>query len=140
MNSEGFDLERFVSAQDPVYPRVLKELGAGAKTSHWMWFVFPQLKQLGRSSTAQHFGISSRAEAIAYWRHPVLGPRLVECTELLLAVQGRSAHQILGSPDDLKLRSSLTLFALVAPDEPVFQAGLEKFFDGRNDPNTLDLL
>jgi uncharacterized protein (DUF1810 family) len=140
VNSEGFDLERFVSAQDPVYPRVLKELGAGAKTSHWMWFVFPQLKQLGRSSTAQHFGISSRAEAIAYWRHPVLGPRLVECTELLLAVQGRSAHQILGSPDDLKLRSSLTLFALVAPDEPVFQAGLEKLFDGRNDPNTVDLL
>ena len=140
MNSEGFDLERFVSAQDPVYPQVLKELGAGAKTSHWMWFVFPQLKQLGRSATAQHFGISSRAEAVAYWRHPVLGPRLVECTELLLAVPGRSAHQILGSPDDLKLRSSLTLFALVAPDEPVFQAGLEKFFDGRNDPNTVDLL
>ena len=109
------DLQRFIEAQDPVYSQVCAELAAGAKTSHWMWFVFPQLKALGRSATAQHFGIASRAEALAYWQHPVLGPRLKACSELVVAVEGRTALQIFGSTDELKFRSCMTLFAQVAP-------------------------
>ena len=133
-------LERFVEAQAPVYASVLRELGAGLKTGHWMWFVFPQLKSLGRSSTAHFFGLEDRAEAAAYWRHPLLGPRLVECSRLVLATEGRSAHAIFGSPDDLKLCSCMTLFKAVAPEEPAFRAVLDRFYDGAADTATLDLL
>ena len=120
--------------------RVRAELAAGAKTTHWMWFVFPQLRALGRSATARHYGIADRAEAEAYARHPVLGPRLVECTRLLLGVHGRSAHDIFGSPDDLKLRSCLTLFEAVMPAESAFAEALARYYDGRPDERTLELL
>ncbi len=138
--ADPHDLQRFVDAQNPVYTQVCAELAAGAKSSHWMWFVFPQLKALGRSAIAQHFGIASRQEALAYWQHPLLGARLKECSELVLAVAGRTALQILGSPDNLKFRSCMTLFAQVAPDEPVFQRALDKYFGGEGDTRTLDLL
>lgn len=134
------DLQRFVAAQNPIYPQVCAELAAGAKASHWMWFVFPQLKGLGRSAIAQHYSIASKAQAQAYWRHPVLGPRLRQCAELVLAVPGKTALQILGSPDEMKFRSSMTLFAQVAPDEPVFQRALQKYFGGEADPATLERL
>lgn len=133
-------LQRFVDAQGPVYDDVLAELAAGNKTSHWMWFVFPQLKELGRSATARHYGIGTRDEALAYWRHPLLGPRLKECTDRVCAVQDRSAHDIFHSPDDLKFRSCMTLFAEVAPEEPAFAQALAKYFDGRPDERTLALL
>jgi uncharacterized protein (DUF1810 family) len=137
--ADPHNLERFVQAQNPVYAQVCAELAAGLKTSHWMWFVFPQLKGLGRSAMAQHFGITSRAEAQAYWHHALLGARLKECVELVLAVEGRTALQIFGSPDDLKFHSSLTLFAQAAPDEPVFQRALTRYFDGESDARTLEL-
>ncbi len=137
---DPFALQRFVDAQDPVYAQVCAELRAGVKTSHWMWFVFPQHVGLGRSATAKHFGIASHAEGLAYWRHPVLGARLKACTGLVLSVQGRSAHQIFGSPDDLKFCSSMTLFEQVAPDEPLFGQALVKYFGGRRDALTLSLL
>lgn len=137
---DPYDLRRFVQAQDPVYAQVLAELAAGAKASHWIWFIFPQLRELGRSATARHFGIASLAEAQAYWRHPVLGGRLRECVGLLLAVRGRTALQILGAPDDLKLRSSLTLFARAAPGEVLFRRALQTYFDGLPDPRTTALL
>ena len=137
---DDFDLRRFVDAQHAVWPRVRRELAAGAKASHWMWFVFPQLRGLGRSATALRFGLASRAEAEAYWRHPLLGPRLKETAELVLAVVGRSALQLFGPPDDLKFRSCMTLFEEVAPDEPVFARALEKYFAGERDGRTLELL
>lgn len=133
------DLARFLAAQAPVYEQVLAELRAGRKRSHWMWFVFPQLRGLGTSPMAQRFGIASLAEARAYLAHPVLGARLRECCTLLLQVTGRSAHDILGSPDDLKLRSCLTLFALAAPDDVLFRRGLERFYGGEFDPRTVAL-
>jgi uncharacterized protein (DUF1810 family) len=136
--SDPFDLQRFVDAQADVYAGVTAELAAGLKTSHWMWFVFPQLKSLGRSSTALHYGIGSLDEARAYWQHPVLGLRLRQCCELLLAVApDRSARQILGPIDALKLRSCLTLFERVAPDEPLFGRLLERFYAGERDPASL---
>ena len=138
--ADHYDLQRFVLAQDPVYSQVCAELAAGDKTSHWMWFVFPQLRALGRSATAQHFGITCRAEAQAYWQHPVLGPRLKECSERVMAVEGKSALQIFHSPDDLKFRSSMTLFAQVAPQEAIFDRALVKYFGGKGDVKTLDLL
>jgi uncharacterized protein (DUF1810 family) len=137
---DPFDLHRFVAAQDSVYRQVKAELAAGAKTSHWMWFVFPQLRALGRSGMAQRFGIASKAEAEAYWAHPVLGVRLKDCCALLLAVNGRTAFQIFGSPDELKLRSCLTLFEQVAPQEPVFGQLLDRYYGGDRDPATLKLL
>ena len=130
--SDAFDLDRFVRAQDPVLDQVRRELGEGRKRSHWMWFVFPQLRGLGRSPTAQHYGIGSLAEAQAYLAHPVLGPRLVECTEMVNKVEGRSVHQIFGGPDDLKFHSSMTLFA-AAPEAPVFREALGKHFAGALD-------
>ncbi len=139
MVTDPFALQRFVDAQDRVYPQVCAELAAGEKRSHWMWFVFPQLRGLGRSATAQHYGIASMAEAQAYRAHPVLGPRLAQCTGLVLAVEGRSAQQIFGSPDDLKFRSCMTLFAQ-AGGEPIFTRALEKYFGGRPDEATLRLL
>ena len=138
--NDHHDLQRFVDAQDPVYRQVCAELAAGAKASHWMWFVFPQLEGLGRSAIARHFGIASKAEAEAYWKHPVLGPRLKECSELVLAVPGKSVLQIFGSTDALKFRSSMTLFAQVAPDEPVFTRALARYFGGDPDQRTLELL
>lgn len=137
---DTFDLQRFVDAQDPIYAQVKSELARGAKATHWMWFVFPQMRGLGRSATAERYGISSSAEARAYWDHPVLGPRLKECVEVILAVEGKTARGILGSPDDTKLRSSMTLFERVAPEEPVFRQALEKYFDGARDEATLALL
>ena len=140
MQQNDFDLQRFVEAQDGVWPRVRGELAAGAKTSHWMWFVFPQLRGLGRSAMALHFGLASGDEARAYWRHPLLGARLKEGSQLVLAVAGRSALQIFGPPDDLKFRSCMTLFEAVTPDEPVFARALEKYFGGERDARTLELL
>ena len=135
----SFDLQRFVDAQQGVIDAVRDELRAGRKRSHWMWFVFPQLQGLGSSAMAQHYGIASLEEARAYLAHAVLGPRLRECCALMLAVPERSAHEILGSPDDLKYRSCLTLFALAAPQEALFREGLERFYAGQPDPRTLAL-
>jgi len=135
-----YDLERFLKAQDPVYEEVLRELRAGRKTSHWMSFVFPQIAGLGHSSMSRHYAISGRGEAVAYAGHPVLGARLRECTALVNAVQGRSAREIFASPDDLKFRSCMTLFAECAEDGEVFRAALEKYFGGEGDPLTLQRL
>jgi uncharacterized protein (DUF1810 family) len=140
VSAREFDLARFVDAQAPVFDTVCAELAAGDKRTHWMWFVFPQLKALGRSGTAKHFGLEDRDEALAYWRHPVLGPRLAQCARLLLGVRGKTAHEIFGSPDDLKLRSCMTLFEAVAPEEPVFGEVLEKYCAGQRDDLTLRLL
>jgi len=137
---DPYDLARFLQAQSPVYGQVLAELGDGRKRSHWMWFVFPQLAGLGRSAMARRFGIASLEEARAYLAHPVLGARLRECSRLVLAVRDRSIHEIFGSPDDLKFRSSMTLFSRADPTEPVFEACLAKYFAGAGDPQTLALL
>ena len=134
------DLSRFVEAQQPLMDDVRAELAAGRKRTHWMWFVFPQLRGLGRSAMARHFGIASREEAVAYLADPTLGPRLRECVELVQAVQGRTAHEIFGSPDDLKLRSCLTLFREIDGVDGVFGKALQKYFDGQPDPMTLQLL
>jgi uncharacterized protein (DUF1810 family) len=138
--TDPFDLRRFVDAQAGVYESVRDELRAGRKRSHWMWFVFPQLRGLGRSPTAVRFSISSRDEARAYLAPDVLGPRLRECARLVAAVDGRTAEQIFGWPDDMKLRSSMTLFAHAADDNADFVAVLEKFYGGEEDPATLALL
>ena len=138
--SDPYDLQRFVDAQAPVYAAVLAELRAAHKRSHWMWFIFPQLSGLGRSSMAQRYAIASLAEARAYLAHPLLGARLRACAALVERAQGRSAHAIFGDPDDLKLHSSLTLFAEAAPGEAVFGACLVRYFGGRPDPATLALL
>jgi uncharacterized protein (DUF1810 family) len=137
---DSFDLSRFVTAQEPLMPRVLQELRAGQKRSHWMWFVFPQLAGLGHSPMAQHYAIGSLAEAQAYLAHPVLGPRLIACTEAVNAVEGRSVHAIFGSPDDMKFRSSMTLFARAELGQTVFRTALERYFDGAEDPRTVALL
>ena len=130
-------LDRFVAAQESLYPRALAELKAGKKQSHWMWFIFPQIAGLGHSAMAQRYAIQSLDEARAYLNHPVLGSRLRECCEAVLGVEAKSAHAIFGSPDDLKFRSSLTLFAQAAPDEPLFRNLLEKYFGGEDDSLTL---
>jgi uncharacterized protein (DUF1810 family) len=137
---DPYNLERFVEAQKSCYERVLKELKAGRKQSHWMWFVFPQLQGLGRSTTARRYAISGPEEAKAYLTHPLLGERLKECVRLLLEVDSRSAIEIFGSPDDLKLRSCMTLFDYVAPEEGVFHKVLDKFYHGEPDSKTLALL
>ncbi|UPU00581.1 DUF1810 domain-containing protein [Bradyrhizobium barranii subsp. apii] len=134
-----FDLERFVRAQDPVFRDVQGELARGRKQTHWMWFVFPQIAGLGFSAMSQRYAIGSRAEARAYLAHPVLGPRLVECTTLVLAVEGRTINAILGAPDDAKFRSSMTLFGTVS-DEPVFDQALARYFAGERDSATLEVL
>lgn len=133
-------LQRFVDAQAGVVDDVCAELRAGCKQSHWMWFIFPQLRGLGHSAMAQHYGIANRAEALAYWQHPLLGLRLKQCMQLLLAHQGLSARDMLGAIDALKLRSCATLFAAVAPQEPVFGAVLQRFYGGVADERTLALL
>ena len=139
-SDDPHDLERFVVAQKGVYEQVLRELASGEKASHWMWFVFPQLKALGRSATAKRFGIASRAEAAAYLAHPLLGPRLLDCTRLMLFVEGKTALEVLGSPDELKFRSSMTLFAALEPTAPEFQLALAKYYAGEADDETLRLL
>lgn len=133
-------LARFLDAQGPVYARVTEELRAGRKASHWMWYVFPQLRGLGWSPLAQHYGISGLAEAQAYLVHPVLGRRLEECVRLVLAVEGRTAEQIFGHPDVLKFRSCLTLFAAAAASPEPFHQALAKYYGGEPDPATLRLL
>jgi uncharacterized protein (DUF1810 family) len=133
-------MQRFLDAQAPVYDAVVAELSAGRKRSHWMWFVFPQLLGLGQSPTARFYAIGSRREAQDYWRHPVLGARLEQCTRLVLAHTGKTAHEIFGSPDDLKLHSCMTLFREVAPEQPLFAQVLERFYRGQPDRRTLDLL
>ncbi len=135
-----FDLNRFLDAQHESYAIALEEIRAGRKQSHWMWFIFPQIDGLGSSPTARHYAIKGRAEAEAYLRHPVLGARLLECAEAVLAISGRSVREIFGSPDDLKLRSSATLFAAVAPKRSVFERVLDRYFNGQHDQRTLDLL
>ena|ERR1700739_2274963 len=138
--TDVFDLQRFVDAQAAVYDTVLAELRAGAKRSHWIWFIFPQLAGLGRSPTAARFAISSLAEAQAYLDHDILGPRLRQCTHLVNSTEGRSVDDIFGWPDDLKVRSSMTLFARATPDNADFLRLLEKFYGGEEDPATVALL
>ena len=138
--NDPFSLGRFLRPQDEVYPRVLAELRAGCKRSHWIWFVFPQMAGLGHSYESTYFGISSLEEAVAYLRHPVLGPRLVECTELVNQIEDCSIREIFGAPDDLKFRSCMTLFARAAEDDTVFRAALDKYFGGQPDRLTLELL
>jgi len=135
-----YDLERFVDAQRETYDRALVEIRAGQKQSHWMWFVFPQLAGLGSSAMAERYAIASADEARAYLAHPILGPRLVECATAVLAVRGHSAHDIFGSPDDVKLRSSATLFAHVSPAGSVFHRVLDQYFDSTPDPRTCSLI
>lgn len=137
--TDPFDLERFVRAQDPVFRDVQGELARGRKQTHWMWFVFPQIAGLGFSAMSQRYAIGSRAEARAYLAHPVLGPRLIECTTLVLAVEGRTINAILGAPDDSKFRSSMTLFGAVS-DETVFDQALARYFAGERDGATLEIL
>ena len=135
--TESHNLKRFVDAQDPVYVRVLAELTAGRKTGHWMWFVFPQIAGLGQSGMAQRFAISSLDEARAFLEHPVLGPRLRECTALVCQVHGKTIREILGYPDDMKFRSCMTLFFNASPDNSVFKRALDMYFSGQPDTLTL---
>ncbi len=138
--SDSFDLERFVVAQERDYARALGELQAGQKRSHWIWYVFPQLRGLGHSEMARHYGIADLAEARAYLAHPLLGARLCECAQALLAHRGRSARQIMGVPDDLKLRSSMTLFHAADPSQALFSEVLVAFYEGEVDLATLKRL
>ena len=140
MTNSSHNLERFTQAQDPIYEKVLSELRSGRKRTHWMWFVFPQIAGLGTSHMARTFAISSREEADAYLNKTLLGERLRECTELVLAVEGRTINEIFGSPDDLKFRSCMTLFANVAADSQVFEDALLKYFNGDPDPLTVERL
>ena len=132
--ADAYDLQRFVDAQKPLYERVISELRAGSKQSHWMWFIFPQIAGLGRSPTAVRFAVASLDEARAYLAHPILGPRLRECAKLTLDVEGKSAREIFGPVDEMKFRSSMTLFARAAPDEPLFAAVSREVFRRRARP------
>lgn len=136
--SDPYDLQRFVEAQNPVFEQVCSELRAGRKESHWMWFVFPQLKGLGHSPMADKFGITSRAEAEAYLQHSILGPRLREAAGLVGLIEGRSIEQIFGYPDNLKFQSSMTLFAHITTDNHIFEAAVQKYFGGQFDDATLE--
>ena len=138
--TDPHNLQRFLDAQAHVIDQVLAELRDGRKRSHWMWFIFPQIAGLGSSPTAQHFAISGRAEALAYLAHPTLGPRLRQCTDLVNQIPNRTIDDIFGYPDDLKFRSSVTLFSSVAPGEAVFRTALDRYFAGQADPATLALL
>mgnify|MGYP003338948743 CR=1 FL=1 len=137
---DPFNLARFIRAQEEIYAQALAEVRSGQKESHWMWFIFPQIDGLGSSHTARRYAITNGEEARAYLDHPVLGGRLLECSEALLNVSGRSASQIFGSPDDLKLRSCMTLFARVASPGSIFERVLAKYFAGQPDQRTLELL
>ena len=138
--NDPFNLQRFVKAQEPVFERVTAELRTGYKVSHWMWFVFPQIRGLGSSRMAQAYAIASREEAVAYLKHPILGPRLRECTRLVNEVQGRSIEDIFGDPDFMKFRSSMTLFAHATSDNQVFLEALQKYYDGEQDESTVEKL
>jgi uncharacterized protein (DUF1810 family) len=138
--NDPFDLARFVQAQQASYDRALAEIRSGAKRSHWMWFVFPQIDGLGSSSTAKHYAIKSAEEAHRYLAHPLLGPRLLECADALLAIQGRSASEIFGSPDDLKLQSCMTLFESVAGPGSAFGPVLDRYYQGQRDTRTHQIL
>jgi uncharacterized protein (DUF1810 family) len=140
MQTAPWNLDRFASAQAPLFASVCAELRAGCKESHWMWFIFPQLRALGHSSTAKHYGLADLAEAQAYWSHPLLGERLRLCTALVLQVEGKTAHAIFGSPDDLKLCSCMTLFEAAAPEEAGFARVLERYYGGRRDTATQKLI
>ena len=140
MTTDIFDLRRFLTAQDSCYPTALSELRAGAKQSHWMWFIFPQVAGLGLSSTARHYAVSGLEEAQLYLAHPMLGQRLVECTEAVLKVEGRSARQIFGGIDEMKFRSCMTLFAEVSPCHSLYHQALDRYFPGGPDVRTLELL
>ena len=137
MGDDAFDLARFLDAQEKVYGQVVLELHDGAKRSHWMWFIFPQIEGLGSSSMAQRYAIRSRGEAEAYLEHPTLGSRLAECTQLMLGHSDKTAHDILGSPDDMKFRSSMTLFAAVSKKGSPFEQALFVFYDGDRDRKTI---
>jgi len=137
---DPYDLQRFVDAQLGVYDQAALEMRAGRKQSHWMWFIFPQIKGLGSSAMAQQYAIASRDEAKAYLNHPLLGPRLRECTRLVTAIDGRSIEDIFGYPDNLKFHSSMTLFAHAANDDPIFQDALNKYFRSEFDSQTIDRL
>jgi len=141
VREEPFNVQRFITAQERIYDTVLAELRSGQKRSHWMWYIFPQIDGLGHSPTAQHYAIKSLGEARQYLNHPVLGARLVECAEAVAAIEGRSVSAIFGYPDDLKLKSSMTLFASITEDpHSVFNRVLEKYFHGEPDERTLHLL
>ena len=135
-----FDLDRFISAQKPVCPRVVSELRGGMKVSHWMWFIFPQIDGLGSSQTARHYAIRSLDEADAYLAHPLLGSRLIECTELVNDVEGKSLRHIFGAPDDVKFHSSVTLFSLIEPRRSAFELALDKYFNGELDERTIAIV
>ncbi len=135
-----FNLERFIDAQNGIYDRALEELRSGRKRSHWMWFIFPQIAGLGSSAMTAKYAIRSAEEAAAYLADPVLGSRLVRCVQAILSVEGRTAHEILGSPDDLKLRSSLTLFATVSDAGSPFHEAINRFYDGKFDERTVEIL
>jgi uncharacterized protein (DUF1810 family) len=140
MTREAFDLERFVAAQESTYPAALAELRAGAKRTHWMWFIFPQIAGLGHSPTARFYALSGLGEARAYVGHPLLGRRILECTEAVNGVRGRTALEIFGRPDDLKFCSSMTLFEASAPDVGAFTRALDLYFDGVRDKRTIEIL
>ena len=140
MKAEENNLTRFIDAQQADYQRALAEIQQGRKQSHWMWYIFPQLAGLGLSETARFYAIRNLEEARDYLKHPVLGTRLVEIAKALLEIEGKTAHQVLGSPDDLKLHSSMTLFGLLEHTDPVFQAVLDKYFNGLPDQRTIDLV
>jgi uncharacterized protein (DUF1810 family) len=139
-SNDPYDLARFISAQEGVYDRALAELQSGLKRSHWMWYIFPQIDGLGHSPTTRHYSIKSLEEARQYLAHPVLGARLVACAEAVLAVSGQSASDIFGHPDDWKLQSSMTLFELVAGPRSVFERVLDKYFQGKRDARTLQIV
>lgn len=139
-SDDPFDLNRFTEAQEGIYDRVMAELRGGWKRSHWMWFIFPQIEGLGRSSVSRRYAIKSMEEAREYLKHPLLGPRLSDCAQTVLDIEGRSASEVFGFPDDLKLRSSMTLFATVSEPGSVFALVLDKFFNGDRDERTLQLL
>jgi len=138
--SDHFNLQRFVDAQASVYGQAVAELRSGRKQSHWMWFIFPQIAGLGSSPTARLFAIHSIAEARAYLEHPLLGSRLRECTHVLIVLSGKTAQEILGAPDNMKFRSCMTLFARATPGEAIFNQALDKYFNGEEDPLTLQLI
>jgi uncharacterized protein (DUF1810 family) len=138
--ADPYHLQRFVDAQEPVYETVRAELRAGRKRTHWMWFIFPQFRDLGNSEMARRYAIGSREEAVAYLAHPVLAPRLRECTRFVIAARGQPIRQILGSPDDMKFRSSMTLFARCTQDNRDFTEALAAFYGGAEDPRTVALL
>ena len=135
-----YDLSRFLEAQKNSYDTALREIRAGRKRSHWMWYIFPQIRGLGYSAMAQHYAIRDLEEAREYLQHPVLGPRLIEISEALLALDETDPRRVMGSPDDLKLRSCMTLFQSAAPDQPVFGKVLDKFYGGQPDGRTLEIL